>query len=335
MAGIDLNETLATLKRSGPRTALIAVATTIGLGVADQFTGRIIPTLTAGIENFLDPPSFILRLSAPATLAPDGIALREIGADASEARPAPFRTENAKLLVVRARPGNYILVLRRTADGVPQELREPLTVKESGQVLTLDTGPANWASVAELDQPASSAVAGSTPAGAFLIGTRWTTAPADFAGLPAIEDRVARSALAIALAEVGTNERGGEQDLARIRQYWSAVPGMGDAPISLPWSAAFIAFVIERAGLSPPPGAAAGQSWRGWGQPVPAEAISPGMVAVFARPGAATSPARLTVGIVVRRRPDCTEIIAGNIADRVVITCVSQPPIEGRWPSGE
>ena len=48
--------------------------------------------------------------------------------------------------------------------------------------------------------------------------------------------------------------------------------------------------------------------------------MTPGVVAVFA-PEAASATSGFA-GIMLRRQPDCVEVVAGNVADRVVITCI-------------
>ncbi len=332
MAAIDLKGLTTTFKSQGARTALIALATTLALGVVDQFTARIIPQATAAIDNFLDPPNFVMRFSQPVEIEANGIELRDSGADPEGAAPVAYRVEAPRLVVVAAPPGSYIVLLRRNMGGDRQLLVEAVLVKDKGQSVSVDTSDGNWVSSAALEQAGDQGGEPAQPDAppSFLSGTRWTTTADDFAAIPTLPDRNARSVLAIALAEVGTHEFGSEPERARIREYWATVPGWAGPTDTLAWGATFISWVIDRARLAPPDGAAAYASWRNWGVLVSPELVTPGMVAIFARPGGGSQP-RYTAGIIVRQRETCTEIVAGNLGDRVAVTCVSEKPLEVRW----
>jgi hypothetical protein len=89
---------------------------------------------------------------------------------------------------------------------------------------------------------------------------------------------------------------------------------------------------VRQAGAEPPNGAASFLKWRDWGIDVPPSELGPGMVAVYRLDTAAGLPqstSRLLVGVVLRRQPDCIETIIGNVADRVVITCVAANLLTG------
>ena len=49
------------------------------------------------------------------------------------------------------------------------------------------------------------------------------------------------------------------------------------------------------------------------------------MIAIFRLIGADIPEARsrLLVGVVVRRQKNCVEVVLGNVADRVVLSCVA------------
>ena len=108
------------------------------------------------------------------------------------------------------------------------------------------------------------------------------------------------------------------------------MPGWAGPTDTLAWGATFVSWVIDRARLAPPDGAAAYASWRNWGVLVSPELATPGMVAIFNRPAGGSQP-RYTAGIIVRQRETCTEIVAGNLGDRVAVTCVNGKPLEVRW----
>jgi hypothetical protein len=329
---IDLKKLLRTLKRRGPRAVLFAVASTLALGIADQFTGRIIPKLTSAIDNYLYPPKFVLRFSDPVTIQDRGISLREVEADPGSALMAAYQVESPKLVAVQAPPGSYFIVLRRDSRGAQEELTAHLFVKEKGEALDVDTSNHNWASSTELNQGGDSEGGVSPSTADFLSGTRWTTTTEDFVMVQSVADHTLRSALAIALMEVGTYEFGSSDDRRRISEYWSAVPTWTSPIENQPWGGTFLSWVMSRANI-PSPGSASFRDWRKWGYSVPSNQVTPGMIAIFSKPGLPEARSGLLVGIILKLREKCTEIVAGNIADRVVITCVEEAPLDVRWVS--
>jgi hypothetical protein len=121
--------------------------------------------------------------------------------------------------------------------------------------------------------------------------------------------------LANALAEVGTYERGTNREKQRILSYWDATDSQ---PLQRLWAGAFVAWIVKQAGMQLPNGPAALSNWRSWGDGVSADAASPGMIGIFTIPGL---PSGNRGGFVLRRQHDCIEIVAGNVGNRVVITC--------------
>lgn len=334
MAAIDVKGLAATFRTQGARTALIALVSTLALGVLDQFTARIIPQATAAIDDFFDPPNFILRLSQPTQIVDEGIDLRESGAGPQDAAPAQYRVEGPRLIVVSAPPGSYILKLTRDVGGDRQVLVEAFLLKEKGQSVAVDTSDGNWVSSAALERAGERPPEPAEPAAppSFLSGTRWTATADDYALIPALPGRSARSLLGIALAEVGTFEFGDAADRARVKEYWASVPGWSGPTENLPWGGTFVSWVVQRAGFAPPDGAAAYASWQGWGVEVAPADLAPGMIAVFERPGAGPQRTRLMAGVVLRLRDGCTEVVVGNAGDRVAVTCVTPGPVSVRRP---
>jgi uncharacterized protein (TIGR02594 family) len=151
-----------------------------------------------------------------------------------------------------------------------------------------------------------------------LAATRWSLTEPDFAVLASVQDPVLRSMLANALAEVATFEQGSDQEKRRILSYWTGI--MNVTSVTMPWNATFVGWVARQAGAEPPNGAARAATWRTWGEDVNPANMTPGVVAVFA-PETPTAGSGF-VGIMLRRQADCIEVVAGNVADRVVITCV-------------
>lgn len=101
----------------------------------------------------------------------------------------------------------------------------------------------------------------------------------------------------------------------------------------VPWGGAFLNWVMLQAGTSAP-GSAVFTSWLSWGESVPVERAAPGMVVIFDFPRLPEARSRLLVGILMRKKADCVEIIAGNVVDRVVLTCVAGTIKSVRKPSG-
>jgi hypothetical protein len=57
------------------------------------------------------------------------------------------------------------------------------------------------------------------------------------------------------------------------------------------------------------------------------------MIALFATKDVGELSGSFLAGIVLRKRTDCTEIITGNVVDRVVVTRVALPIAELRTVS--
>jgi hypothetical protein len=95
---------------------------------------------------------------------------------------------------------------------------------------------------------------------------------------------------------------------------------MNVTSVTTPWNATFVGWAVRQAGAEPPKAAPAAASWRLWGEEVNPASMTPGVVAVFGPDAPATKIS--FAGIMLRRQPDCIEVVAGNVADRVVITCI-------------
>jgi uncharacterized protein (TIGR02594 family) len=211
------------------------------------------------------------------------------------------------------------LRVQRTQNAVAQELVDTKAIDKSGQLWTVDASERNWANAAALRAGgAGGGASAAAPAAVRLEATRWSLTEPDVAVLASVQDPALRSMLANALAEIGTFEQGTEQEKQRILSYWTGI--MEVTSVTMPWNATFVGWVAKQAGAEPPKGAARAANWRQWGENVEFDKMTPGMVALFA-PQQATAMSGF-VGIMLRRQGDCIEVIAGNVADRVVITCV-------------
>jgi hypothetical protein len=134
------------------------------------------------------------------------------------------------------------------------------------------------------------------------------------------------------MGQVGVTDGGSEADRNAIGTYWETVhpPFL---PAGDPWGGAFLGWAMYKAGVEPPAQSASFLSWQTWGKSIPIDRGEPGMVGIFDFPGLRQAPSKLLVGIILRRKPECTEVIVGNIANRVVITCVAVPLKAVRWIS--
>ena len=308
-------DVLKTFKQNGLRLTVISVASTICLGVVDQFTSRVIPSIATRIDNFVDPPRFFVTFNTPLDLA-SGVTLTALGA-ADGAPPVPVRKTGERALAAQAGPGVYELRVQRTQNAVKHELVDTKAIDKSGQLWAVDASERNWANAAALRSGGGGgAAAAPAAASVALSATRWTLTEADGAAVASVQDPVLRSMLANALAEVGTFEQGTDQEQRRILSYWTGI--MEVTSVTMPWSGAFIGWVARQAGAEPPRAAAVNANWRQWGENVEFDKVTPGMVAVFTPGGVGSG----FVGIMLRRQGDCVEVVAGNVADRVVITCV-------------
>jgi Golgi nucleoside diphosphatase len=57
---LKAQDILDALKQHGLTWAALSVASTIFLGIVDQFTSRIVPTATHYIEDYWNPPKFFV-----------------------------------------------------------------------------------------------------------------------------------------------------------------------------------------------------------------------------------------------------------------------------------
>ncbi|WP_210161117.1 hypothetical protein, partial [Bradyrhizobium sp. STM 3809] len=194
----------------------------------------------------------------------------------------------------------------------------------------VDTSESQWATVAALTAPKT---------GGKLEGTRWTLAPSDNNALSAADGRSA-AILRAALSQLGIWEGGGDADQRAIAAYWkSAVEAGGIPPVAKNdpiyglWGGPFLAWAVVQAGAKPPSAAAAFRSWLNWGTEISPLKAKPGMIAIVDT-GQHQLPARsgLMVGVLLGQRADCVEMVVGNIADRVVVTCVHGQVLSFRSP---
>ena len=192
-------DVLKTFKQNGLRLTIISVASTICLGVADQFTGRIIPSIATRIDHFVDPPKFFVTFDAPVDISA-GVTVTALGAEGAPS--VAIKKAGERALAVHAGPGAYELRLLRRQNNVTQELVDTKLIEKTTQLWPVDTNERNWANEAALRGGIAS---GASPAAEplRLAATRWSLTERDFAVVASVQDPALRSMLANALAEVG------------------------------------------------------------------------------------------------------------------------------------
>ncbi|MGO4128790.1 hypothetical protein AB4Z01_30650 [Inquilinus sp. YAF38] len=327
-------------RSKGLTAAAYLLGTTVALGIANQLSEGWVAKAARFVEYKIDPPYVLASVSEPLEITKDGIWLRNTGSDADFYK-AEYREENKRIFNIKAFPGSYLIAFRRNWNGNQEQAQKILRFEKSGEEVGFSLVSTDWVGLKDLAEAGDEGGASiptplepspaAPPSPGALSRTRWTATPSDFATLAFIGDRAARSILAIALAEVGTSERGRPDERMRIIEYWSAIPSVHAPTIELPWASVFINWVVAKADVSSPQSPRS-EAWRQWGTEVSFSDARPGMIAIYQRRGGGTQPQRYMVGIILRKRDGCTDVIAGNVVDRVVITCVSGVPLDVRWP---
>lgn len=163
------------------------------------------------------------------------------------------------------------------------------------------------------------------PGIAALTGTRWVLAPTDRDALARTDGQDA-AILQAALSQLGVWNRPSGGDQGTITSYWAVAARAGgvylpppDDPLFASFGGPFLAWAVAQGEAAPPAASSAYSSWRAWGREVQPSAARPGNIAIV-EIGQGTRSG-LLVGILVRQRPGCVEMVTANIADRVVVTC--------------
>ncbi len=124
--------------------------------------------------------------------------------------------------------------------------------------------------------------------------------------------------LAIAKGEIGTRERPGKEENARIVEYLHStnLGAPDNSRDETPWCSAFVNWCTERAGYEGTDSAWA-RSWLNWGKAL--KAPRPGCVVVLSRGNDAGH-----VGFYVGKTASGIQVLGGNQGDRV---CISTFPL--------
>lgn len=99
---------------------------------------------------------------------------------------------------------------------------------------------------------------------------------------------------------------------------------------SVPWCGAIMAWWLSQCGLPTAPIAVRAKSWATYGQPVPADQLSPGTILVFGRLGGGH------VALYVGEDATHYHVLGGNQGDAIsIMRIVKSRCIARRWPAGE
>jgi hypothetical protein len=310
--------------------ALVAIGSLLIVGVADNLTEGAVVGAGTLIRDRINPPTFVVSYSKAVEPLPSVTITRlETG------EPVQIKKADADALVVASGAGNYRLRLQRAYEGELEALPIHLAVKGAGDMVQLDTADEKWESVAALARDGDTT--GSARARSILTDTRWTVSALDRAQVKLAPTVTNGRIVELALADVGLREDGSPEERSRIARYWrrtslASERGTSADSLTFPWGGTFLGYVVRSAGAEPPASAPAFMSWQTWGDAVPADAAAPGDIVIYSRGKLGPMP-RLFAGVMLKRHANCIDVVAGNVADRVVITCVRTAPLAVRRAS--
>ncbi|MCF3643096.1 hypothetical protein LXM94_24350 [Rhizobium sp. TRM95111] len=323
MGDFSVKAFVENIRQHGWSKATVSLSLLLAFAVLDSFTGKIVPTVVQRVENYLDPSTVTLKFADKVAIADGGIYLRTATSEPEPEGTSTYTVVSSTDVVVHALPGSYILTVRRLNRGRTETASDVVRFEKPGDEVKVEIAADDWLS--EEDEQIPGVAADGTNGGSgnqVLRGTRWTTTSEDYAVLADIADRRLRLTLASALVEVGVEENA---DKGRLADYWKTVESWPTSTDGVPWGGVFLSWVVTSAGFEPPKAAPSFLAWQEWGRAVPPADAGPGMLAIFQRDGVPESRSRLMIGVILRVQPECIEIVGGNVADRVAITC-----IEGR-----
>ncbi len=307
-------------------TAALGAASVVALGVYDNLKGGFVQSTADWVRYQWSKPVYILALSEPVEIDADKLMLTPTGGNGIAATidkvslpTNAVRDGRSRYIEITIYPGQYYIQLqRKTAAGSQILASQVINLGKPGEPVKVDTSSAQWATVEALTV---------SPTGGRTKGTRWTLATSDSEALSSTDGR-AKVVLRAALSQLGVWEKGDAGDAKAIAAFWDAAAGATPSPstdstIYGLWGGAFVAWAVAQGGATPPRGSAAFRSWENWGTAIAPDKAKPGLIAIVETGNRqAPTPSGLMVGIFLRTQPDCTEMVTGNLADRVAITCV-------------
>lgn len=300
--------------------------TTVVFGVGNYLTDGIIPYIGSAIKDAWSPPRCTIIFSKAVDLDTPSLDFTPIPRE--DRRTLKVTGTDKQYVTLSGSPGDYFVTLRRADSRVlPTRF-----IFKRDENFPIDTSDDKWERQETIKQDLDDKVHSpdSKRSGSDILReVRWSATSADLAQVSLAKTKESKTLLTNALQEVGVNE-GDPANKARVYEYWSGIPQLRErnqiTPDKLgPWGGAFLTWVVMKSGLKPPALSSAYNSWPAWGANVPNDSPEPGMIALFATKAVPGLTGSFLAGIVLRKRPDCTEIVTGNIVGRVVIACVSLP----------
>jgi len=309
---LDFEQAWQVFKERGSRIAVWGLISAILFAVANKAADNLLSGTVDRIWGVVKPPTFAIVLSQP--VKEPKIILRE---DEKKITAVKIKLHSDRMLELSTRPGLYTVEFYRDDQRGRLVLKSPLPLLNPASSIPLDTSESQWAPELATTHFESQNTSG--PAN--LVDTRWTTTKDDWEVVRSVTDRNLQAIITVAMQQVGVNENGPASDKETIAKYWTATrhspyPGA-------PWGGAFLSWVIHESRSKPENPSPSFLDWVTWGKDMPTTEAKPGMLAIFDFPGLRQAPSNLLVRVFVRQNKNCSEIIAGNIANRVVITCVS------------
>jgi len=301
-----------TVRLKGPKLALMALISALAFAIANKLADNALTNVVDRISALVSPPTFFVVFSEP--INTNDLQLLEDGQ--KPLTDIKVITLGERAVRISVAPGYYLLKLYRHQNEGKYVLNAPLNLRANSGDYSIDVSETRWAL-----ETATTHIEGADPGDApSLVGTRWITSKADWDIAASASSKKQADILKTALGQVGVNAKGSEADKAAILDYFKETT-FPNPKIEIPWGGAFLNWVMAKSSV-PGTRSAAFASWLNYGEQVPIGSAEPGMITIFDFPGLPQAPSRLLVGIFLRQTQGCTEIIAGNIADRVVITCV-------------
>lgn len=317
---IEFEKIWKRVKLRGPRLALLSIGSALVFAVANKLANNAVTDAVDDLSALVSPPTFLIGFSDHV----DKSKLQLFDSHQRQRQDIKIESLGERAITITVIPGYYLLKIHRDTDD--RILNVPLNLWSTTSEHNIDASEGRWAPEAETTHFEGINVS----AASNLIGTRWSTTQADWEMVGSAPSEKLATIVKTALGQVGVNRKGSESDKQTIIEYFSET-NIDRPTLEISWGGAFLNWVMRQSGV-PVPRSAAFQSWLMWGESVPVDKAASGMITIFDFPGLPQAPSRLLVGIFMRRRAECTEVVAGNIADRVVITCVSGPIKSVRKP---
>ncbi len=135
--------------------------------------------------------------------------------------------------------------------------------------------------------------------------------------------------LSIARSEIGVGEIPGPRHSSRILGWLASLHAWWRED-ETPWCGVFIAHCMQEAGIPYPKYYMRAKAWATWGVPMPVNALAPGTVLVFERPGGGH------VSFYAGEDALNYYVLGGNQHNAVNISKIAKNRmIAARWPVGE